>query len=227
MAFSAWGVTAGWGAVPGRGTVTLLGNGDGPRSPPGSARVTYGAGYRVGTAPGTTGTTLFRSAGYRELWWTFAFRFSANWVGHTSNVNKMWHIWGQNPDGNHLLVVAHGSGSGPLQLRMRCQGTGEDKQCGTSQAVFGFANLGQSATITRGQWHTVTVRVVMNGALDVWMDGRQTHHYDRVFLGQQSWYHLQWSPTWGGACSPTGCVATDYVPATQTLDLDHVTAAGR
>ena len=92
-----------------------------PKSPPGVGQAMFPRGYEGGSGPILTAHRL--GPGYRDLYLAMWIRFSSNWVGHRSGVNKILHIW---IDGrNKLILMARGIGRGPLLATVGLQGLNE------------------------------------------------------------------------------------------------------
>ncbi len=212
------GNVAGWSAYS--AAVRFGSDASGPLSPNSYGRLTYPKGFAGGRAPGTTSSTSFAGRGYREIYVRAAVRVSANWYGHPSATNKVLHFWTYTPQANRVFLSFEGAGSGPLHLQVRCQGSPDDSRCGHLGA-----NTGASALIARGKWNVLEVHLRMNtlgksdGVVEAWVNGTRTHAYTNIRLDAGGWGILSWSPTWGGMGGA--------LPATQTMDLEHVFVSGR
>jgi hypothetical protein len=88
-------------------------------------------------------------------------------------------------------------------------------------------NLVPTARFTRGQWYHV--EIVLNGnssgsadgSVDWWLDGVHVGSKSQLQFtsGATTWGIFELMPVWGGI--------TDVVPATMTLDWDHVYVSGK
>lgn len=194
--------------------LTIAQDASAPESPSGVLRATYPAGFSGGSSPGTA---EFSHAGHRVIYISYWAKLSANFWGHLTGVNKQLYEWG---NGNGIFYFeAAGVGSGSLTPRVVLQGTPAD-------AVLS-PNLVPTARIPRGVWYHV--EIVLNGnssgsadgSVDWWLDGVHIASYSgRQFTsGATSWGIFQFQPVWGGV--------TDVVPATMTLDLDHLHLSGK
>jgi len=188
-----------------------------PRSPTGILRATYPAGFAGGSSP--VGNSYVNFAGKRTLYVAFWSRFSANFYGHGSNVNKMAYFYTPAFSGLFVLV-ANGAGTNPLKPEIRFQNTISD---GTSNLL---PNLVPTATIPRGQWNLIEVVAVGNtagnkdGSIDVFLNGvHVTSKAMQWETGSSTWGYFYYYPDWGG----TG----DTVPYNMWLDWDHAYVSGK
>lgn len=190
-----------------------------PQSPLGILRATYPGGMTGGQSPVGAIDLNFEGAPRRYLyhaWWS---KFSANFYGHLSNMNKMAYY--RTPAHNGLFVfIANGSGTGTLVPMIALQGTAT---YGTTNL---FSNLVPGATIPRGQWNLVEVVAVGNtagntdGSIDVYLNGVHVISYAMQWeSGGTTWGFLQYYPGWGGAA--------DTVPYDMTMDVDHWYVSGK
>ena len=176
--------------------------------------------FAGGRAPGTTSSTSFAGLGYKEIYVRAAVRLSSNFYGHQSATNKFLHFWSYSPQANRVFLSFEGVGNGALNLQVRCQGTPDDSKWGHLKA-----NTGASAAIARGKWNVIEVRLrvnamgVSNGIVEAWVNGMRTHYYTNVRLDVGGWGIVSWSPTWGGIGG--------VVPASMTMDMDHIYLSGR
>jgi uncharacterized protein YjdB len=187
-----------------------------PRSPSNVIRATFPTGYTGGSAPGHAGTPF---GNYRTLYVSWWGKYSANWWGHLTGVNKQAYF-GANGGPGQVYFEGGGVGSANLGPRIVLQaGLGTD---------FSDApNLVPGAVIPRGAWFQIEVVLVGNtggnsdGTIDWWLNG--VHVGSRTGLKMATtaayWDVFEFRPIWGGL--------GDTVPATQTLDWDHVYLSGK
>lgn len=190
-----------------------------PRSGSTVGQARYPAGFNGGTEPVRLEKSF--SQRYSTMYVSFWIKMSDNFVGHSTGVNKILHLWVAG--GNRIYLTAQGSGAGPLLAQINLQGV----------PIYGARNLPPNvvtgAQIQRGRWQRweVVVRTntpgVSNGFLEWWVDGvRVGSHSDLQFIqGTESplWEHIQWAPTWGGI---GGTVTAD-----QFMWIDHLYVSGR
>jgi len=185
-----------------------------PKSPSGVIRATYPTGFIGGSGPGYAENY---HAGNRVLYISYWAKLSSNFWGHLTGVNKQFYEWA---DGKPIFFFeAHGVGTGSLTPQVVLQGTQSD-------ATFS-PNLVSSARIPRGQWYHVEILLTgntsgsANGVVDWWLDGVHVGSRSglRYTSGTTSWNEFAFRPVWGGL--------TDRVPATMTLDLDHLRLSGK
>ncbi len=194
--------------------LTITQDATAPKSPVNIIRATYPAGFAGGSSPGIA---EFSHPGHRVIYISYWAKLSANFWGHLTGVNKQLYEWG---NGNGIFYFeAAGVGSGSLTPRVVLQGTPAD-------AVLS-PNLVPTARIPRGVWYNV--EIVLNGnssgsadgSVDWWLDGVHVGSYTglQYTSGATSWGIFQFQPVWGGV--------TDVVPATMTLDWDHLYISGK
>jgi hypothetical protein len=60
-----------------------------------------------------------------------------------------------------------------------------------------------------------------DGTMDFWLNGVHIGSFSGLGYtsGATTWDTLEWRPIWGGV--------SDVVPATQTLDVDHIYLSGK
>jgi len=179
----------------------------------------YPAGFAGGSGPILTERAV--PGGMHQLYLRIWVRFSPNWVGHSTGINKVifFFIHGQ----PSVFLNAQGSGSGPLVPLI------------LTQAAPGLpapnypndrlpANVNPGVTLNRGQWHKWEVLLVantpgqFNGTARWWIDGVLVGNHTNVAFsdaGQaNTWELVRWNPTWGGAGGS--------VPANMTMQMDWV-----
>lgn len=199
-----------------------------PHSPSNILRAFYPgppSAFAGGTAPGHAGAPF---TGVQDFYLYYSGKYSANWQGHLTGVNKHGYVW---CNGLPLYVMEGESvGSAPMFPRMAIQGspggappTGDDD--------WYPPNLGTTAdkTITRGQWFQMEHYLHGNtsgnhdGTMDFWLNGVHIGSYSGLQFtsGLCKWDTYEWKPIWGGVSDSV----TD--PAGQTYDGDHVYMSGK
>jgi hypothetical protein len=156
---------------------------------------------------------------YRTLYVSYWIKLSTNFYGHCGpEVTKTIHVWVGDGivSGNKLYTNMRGCGSAALSSWVNLQGVvaGGNFDIGTS-AEFG-PNLGQPATVVRGQWQRYefvfkgNTAGTADGTLDWWLDGIHVGSYSGIQYtsGAATWSTVKWGPTWGGL---GGNVPADYV----------------
>jgi uncharacterized protein YjdB len=196
-------------------SLSIVSDATAPKSPSNVLRTTLPTGYAGGTAPGHAGLGF---TGHRVLYISYWAKYSTNWWGHLTGVNKHGYAWA---NGSPIFVMeAEAVGSGPMTLRMAIQGS-------PSSDKWYTPNLLPGATITRGVWFRMEYVVVGNtagnfdGTMDFWLDGVHIGSFSglQYTSGATSWDTFEWRPIWGGV--------SDVVPATMTLDVDHIYLSGK
>ena len=189
-----------------------------PKSPSGVLRASYPAGFAGGTS---AGPAELQFTGYKTLYMSYWAKYSANWQGHNTGINKHCYVWvTENGGYTPFVMEAEGSGSGPLKPRPILQ-----------RMIVGDGpyepNLVPSATITRDKWFHVEVVIVGNsagtadGTMDIYLDGVHVTSVSRLqwSSGATRFYIFQFYPVWGGI--------GDTVDNDQWFEWDHVYLSGK
>ncbi len=190
-----------------------------PKSPSSVIRVTFPTGFAGGSSNGHTGTQW--GGGSRILYISYWMKYSSNWWGHNTGINKQAYAWVTEGGGYTPFVMeAEGTDNGPLKPRPILQ-----------RMIVGDGNyepnLVPSATIQRGQWFHIECVLTgntsgsANGAMDIYLDGVHVTSVGGLQWtnGTTSWNIFELYPVWGGI--------GDVVPATMTADWDHVYLSGK
>jgi len=184
-----------------------------PKSPPGILRATYPTGYSsAGIGPGSAEVSI--PSGTRTVYVSYWGRYSSNWYGHDSGVNKEFYLWG--------------NGHPYMYFNARCRYTGEmtpdialqDMAVGGDYDIS--PNLVPTARVIRGKWFHIELVAVGNtantsdGSLDWWLDGVHIGSYKNLRFASSAlhWDLFHFTTIWGGVGGPN-------VPETQTRDWDH------
>jgi uncharacterized protein YjdB len=186
-----------------------------PKSPSSVLRATFSSGFGGGSSPGHAGVP---HTSYRVLYISFWSKYSANWQGHLTSVNKQLYQWANNVA--VFYFEARGTGSGSLTPSLVIQGSPG------SDGVHG-PNLVSGATFTRGQWDHVEIVLTgntsgtANGSADWYLNGV---HVGRITgkqftSGTTGWNQFEFRPVWGGVGGT--------VSSTMTLDWDHLYLSGK
>ena len=196
-----------------------------PRSPSQVWRAVYPTGFAGGSAPANS--WLEFSPHPRIAYVRWYFKYSSNWYGNGTGINKMFYVW-TNANAPSVVIIAKGAKTGALALRIAGQdilkgGAGY----GDAQNPDWDPNLAPSATISRGQWHMGEVILVgntsgaANGSIDGWIDGVHVTSYSGIQFRSANavWGDVNVDPVWGGIGGS--------VPATQTFDIDHFYMSGK
>jgi hypothetical protein len=209
---------SGWSDFPWTSNMSFVSDPAAPHSAAGILRATFPTGYSGGAAPGTSWLN-FPNTPVRTVYAAFWTKFSANFYGHASNVNKQAYF--RTPAFNGLFVfVANGAGTNALYPEIRIQGT-------VTYGTYNLApNLVPGAIIPRGQWNLVEIVAVGNtagntdGSIDVYLNGIHVTSYAMQWeSGGTTWGYFTGYPDWGG----TG----DTMPATCWMDWDHAYVSGK
>jgi hypothetical protein len=190
-----------------------------PHSPSSVFEIVYPAGYAGGNSPGLAEFAV--NPNYRQIYIAMYIKYSSNWQGHLTAVNKIIHFWVGSS--NHLVIVGAGSGSGPLTARISLQGiAGGGNQDGGSTGTYE-----SPIQFIRGQWHLVEMVAVSNtgsnkdGSADLWVDGVHATGVTGIEFqaGGPLFNLVKEDPTWGGG--------GDVVKNTQSFRIDHIYMSGK
>ena len=201
-------------------SLTIVQDATAPISPSNVIRVTYPTGFTSGQAPGHAGVPF---TGYKTFYIRFAAKLSLNWFGEDSGYCKYFYVW-ENGSLEGFFFASQGAGTSPLSPWVMLQGV----------TVFPNGNgnwspnLVPSAQIIRGQWQVYEFVLVGNsagvadGSVDWYLDGVHIGHVSGIQWtpGAAVFNQMDFRPIWGGT-GPTP------VPATQTMDWDHVYMSGK
>jgi len=189
-----------------------------PKSPSSVLRATFPTGFSGGSSNGHTGVQF---SGKRVLYATYWMKYSSNWTGHNTGINKQAYAWVTDGGGYTPFVMeAEGSGTQPLKprpiLQRMIKGDGNYEP-----------NLVPNATIPRGKWFQIEIVLTgnsagtANGSMDIYLDGVHVTSVGGLqwTTGATAWNIFELYPVWGGI--------GDTVPATMTADWDHVYLSGK
>ena len=140
---------------------------------------------------------------------SFWVKLSSNWQGHSSNVNKIFHVY--TCGGNKIVILGRGSDNNPIKLDIGLQGIGAPYSNGfgsSGTTVNLYPNQGLSSIMNRDEWHHVEVILTANtagvadGSVQVFLNGQKTVDYSGIMYcatGTNSKMEIaSWAPTWGG-----------------------------
>ena len=191
-----------------------------PKSPGFVGQVTYPVGFGGGFEPAFTAIDGMNGRGYTQFYVSFWVKFSSNWQGHSSEVNKIGFVW---LHGNPcVFFVPTGSGSGPLEPMIWLQNIPP----GGRRLPANVTNV----EFTRGVWHRWEALLISNtgdqanGEAHWWIDGVKVGEYRDIQYGtsgQSKFWgdELSWRPIWGGVGGS--------VTQTMFMWMDHYYASGR
>ena len=191
-----------------------------PVSAPNVWRATYPAGFVAGSSPDAAWLYIPR---HRTVYVSVWYKYSSNWTGHETGVNKQFYIW-TNGNAPSVVFYADGSGNNPLVPSVTIQ----DCIVPLNDELHRSPNLVPSARIIRGQWHHLEAVLVgntsgsANGSLDWYLDGVHIGSYSGIqyIQGNALWGDVNVAPVWGGIGGPD-------VPSTQTWDIDQFYMSGK
>lgn len=201
------------------GNMSLAAALDAPKSAPSIVSIKYPKGFGNGGAPVDCFKTLPSKVRTIEI--DIWLKFSSNFVGHDSQVNKVIFIGAPPQEGGSgpVYLGAIGQGSQTLSPEVRMQGTG-----GTYNLT---PNIRPAASIPRGVWTRWRTRITGNNpgasdaVVDWWINEEKVGSYagERIMSGDCVFSTLALAPNWGGLGGS--------VPADQFLYLDHLIIRGK
>jgi len=204
---------------------TIASDASAPRSPSKVWRAVYPKGFTGGRGPANS--WLEFSNRPRTAYVRWYFKYSSNWYGNGTGINKMFYVW-TNGNMPSIVIIAKGAGTSALALRIAGQdilkgGAGH----GDASNPDWDQNIVPTARISRGEWHLGEVLLVgnttgtANGSIDGWIDGVHVTSYSGIQFrsGNALWGDMNLDPVWGGIGGT--------VPETQTFDVDHFYMSGK
>ncbi|MFL5637769.1 MAG: Ig-like domain-containing protein [Gemmatimonadaceae bacterium] len=189
-----------------------------PRSPQKTIQFDYPAGFVSGSSPSQTDLPL--SGNLRTLYVDMWIKFSPNWQGERTTMNKIYHLLPGNT--NHVVIWANGVGSDPLYAGIYLQGIAAGGNAGGATGVYT-----SPIELVRGQWYRMEVVATANtgsnrdGSVTLWVNGvlAATATGIEFEAGGPPWTYLQLSPTWGGG--------GDRVTNAMWMRIDHMYVSGK
>jgi len=156
-----------------------------PSSRPNVLEQVYPVGFAGGAEPAVDWHTLppAFTEGFVGMWW----KPSNPWQGHSSNVNKVFFLFGSN---GHIILVMYGPPGGPYELRVA-------PECGRWDWLTPNVN---HVPVALGSWHRLELYFRQTGetvAVRWWMDGTLIGDHTNIPFAS-TLQELQIAPTWGG-----------------------------
>lgn len=207
----------GWGTMAGPGA-SIVADATAPQSPSNVLRFNYPAGMSGGGAPESSSLTI---ADYRVVYLAYWVKYSPNWQGHLTAINKQGYVWFGNTPA--FVIESEGIGSGTLHSRMAIQYS----LVQPNSSGWYPQNLVPSAAFRRGEWDLVEIVLTANsagtadGAIDWWLNGVHVGSYGGIQWSSAAtlWSYVRIDPVWGGI--------GDTVSSDQYMALDHYYISGK
>lgn len=167
---------------------------------------------------------------YKRIYMDMTLKFSSNFQGHASGVNKIIHWFGIGGT-NKLFLLADGGDSNavtaqsvPLLCGIGLQGV-VSSPFGTSAQVQ--PNVVGGAHFTRGSWDHLEMDALLNtsgnadGVVKLWLNGTLVSQVNSIQFtaGAATSDLFKQDPTWGGQNLPN-------VLATMSIRVDHIYVSG-
>lgn len=208
--------------IPSGHTLTVVSDATAPYSPPHIMRGTILAG-----TDDQTSVYLFEDGtdDFDTVYICYWARYSANWEGHPTGVNKEFYFW-TNGDTPSIYFDANGGGDGELIPQLETQGA-VSTPLGAGE-VHLIPNLVPGVRIIRNQWQLREVILKANtsghtdGSCDVYIDNSHVASYGSIQWrsGASVWNLFRQNSFWGGNAGAT-------VSADQWIDIDHMYVSGK
>jgi hypothetical protein len=223
VASNAYDYTGAEGWMPSEYTMhgAVITDATAPHSASSVLRLTYPAGYPLNPAGSYTPMTAWlpTPTTTRQIYVSAWLKLSSNWIGHSSQANKLFEVFIDNYA--KVVVGVHGAGTAPLYPEVEIN-AGPDPRLGD----YLPQNVTQMA-MSRGQWHRLEFVIgtntpgVRDGVAKIWLDGTLVASYSDIAWSASGWRSLidqfEISPIWGGV--------NDQLQTTQYLYFDHVYAS--
>jgi hypothetical protein len=203
----------------GYGSYGIVADATAPQSPNNVFEMVYPAGYSSGSAPGSAEINI---GGYRTVYASMYVKYSSNWQGERTTMNKIFYIVGGPNQVGWLVIRTSGTGSGPLLAGIYLQGVaaGGNFDSGATGVYTSSIDLGRS------QWHLLEVIATANtgsnrdGSVSLYVDGvlASTCSGIEFAAGSPVFNYVQENPIWGGG--------GDVAKAAQSLRVDHFYLSG-
>jgi len=190
------------------------------RTAPSALEITFPRGLSGGHAPNNRTWISVSERQWQEIHVAFWVKFSDNWNGHASGVNKLIFLPRAGLAADPIFILARGIKSGSLILEVDIQ-----------SSEFNNRNLRPNRSrgeLIRGRWHKVEVYARFNtgdrgdGHVRFWLDGSLVGTYDDVVLsttsGGKYWEVVKIDPVWGGMGG--------VLDREQTLRFDDIVVSG-
>jgi hypothetical protein len=212
----------GWSQSWGGSQFRVVQDASAPKSPSNVIQITYPAGLIGGSAPGQQDHGIHNNP--TEFYGCIWVKYSSNFVGSPSGVNKILYVWTDDRSGGlpAIYLSAQAVGSGNFQPQIRTQDAGYQDLTPNVSGQTGYT-FSRNAWV-KWEWYLkVNSPGQSNGIARVWMNGTQVSEYDNIYLSpgstQHHWTDYQIAPYWGGMGG--------ILSAAQYLYIDHLYGAVR
>ncbi|HET7565347.1 MAG TPA: Ig-like domain-containing protein [Gemmatimonadaceae bacterium] len=145
-----------------------------------------------------------------EVYLGFYWKVSANWQGHTSNVNKMFYLFqreGSNREA--VLVVCYGPPGGPYHLEISNEASDGGK--------WWTQNV-NNVPLVPGQWQKIEMHfrksssdAAPDGLVEWWVNGKLAARYTNAKLRGANFSEVHIDPVWGGVDNTISKTHADYM----------------
>lgn len=189
------------------------------KSPSAIAQIVFVKGFAGGDEPVNLEKQFPFAAS--TLYVSYWHKFSANWQGHLTGMNKIMHFW----IGGINRTYSYANGGGTTEPLT--PGIGLQQVVNYNGSNQLLPNLVPTVRIVRGVWEHWEILFkgntagAANGTLDWWINGVHVGSYTGIqyLTGAGTWVSLKWAPTWGGLGDVTNAEQYDM--------MDHVYVSGK
>lgn len=212
-----------WGA--GCGIIT---DATAPTSPSNVLQIHIPAGMGEGGGPASGDFTF--PTNYRTVYIRYAGKFSSNWQGPSSNIDKQFYVY---DDLGHPTLIFDMDGSGFVSKSPMVAGqdiifAGSPSPAGDQVDPFWPPNLSPSFLVPRGSWFTVEFVAVQNtagthnGSMDWWVNGTHVGSVSSIQFsaGSRLWALAHYTLIYTGTVTTTPASAQDFY-------FDHFYISGK
>ena len=207
---TAWNslVPSGWAYANRTSLARIVTDLTAPASPSSVLEYFYPAGYPGGGEPAVHEVNL---AGTTEVFVGFHFKFTSNWQGHASGINKLVNVWPRGGTAGLYWLVFRGIGetdtdgtitNGPYYLEATLPQGPDVSGCALTYGGAPGANV-RHIQLTPGAWHKVEAHwqartATSGGRIRWWVDGQLVADFQNLSCAGTAFDYFQIAPTWGG-----------------------------
>ena len=195
-------VPSGWAYADRDATSRIAVDATAPVSPSNVLEYLYPTGYPGGGEPAVHEANL---GGAREVFVGFHFKFSPNWQGHASGINKILNVWPSNGTAGLYWIVMREIGEiagNPYFIELTLPQGPNVSGCQLTYGGDPGANVRQIPVVP-GTWYKVEAHwqgrtATSGGRIRWWLDGVLIGDFSNLSCAGTNFDYFQIAPTWGG-----------------------------
>ena len=203
---------------------TIVTDATAPKSPSNVLQILLRAGFGEGGGPFAGDYTF--STNYRTIYVSYWAKYSSNWYGPSSNINKTFYLF-TSLGAPSIVFDMDAGGNAPMQPVIAGQDILAGGIGGDAANPFWTPNL-TTAIAARGQWHHIEFIVVGNtagnrdGSIDWYLNGVHVGHYTGIQFqsGNTVWNMFHYTLLYTGTNNSNP-------PADQYNWWDHIYLSGK